>query len=101
MICEDDLVGDIEGDDELEALSSPDEILRTSLCWSLDLGLKIDLEAIGVSGVVNGVGNPEDPRLQLTSPFSDNCGLEGVEVLILLEAKFLIMDMRESALEIF
>ena len=72
MICEDDLVGDIEGDDELEALSSPDEILRTSLCWSLDLGLKMDLEAIGVSGVVSGVGNPEDPRLQLTSPFSDN-----------------------------
>lgn len=54
--------------------------------------------AQGVSGVVNGVGNPPDEML---SPLSDNCGLEGVEVLSRLAAKFLIMHIRESALEIF
>lgn len=52
----------------------------------------------GVSGVVRGVGKPPEDT---PSPFSDNCGLEGVEVLIRLAAKFLIIHMSESALEIF
>ena len=79
MICEEDLVGDMEGEDDAEAAeappSSPDEIFLTNFKDSLDLGLNKVLEAHGVSGVVNGVGNPEDPMLQLISPFSDNCGL--------------------------
>ena len=105
MICEEDLVGDMEGEDDAEAAeappSSPDEIFLTNFKDSLDLGLNKVLEAHGVSGVVNGVGNPEDPMLQLISPFSDNCGLDGVDVLMRFEAKFFIMDIKESALEIF
>lgn len=105
MICEEDLVGDIEGDDDAEVPAdttqrSPEEIFLTNL-FSLDLGLNKFLGAHGVSGVVKGVGNPEEPMLQLISPFSDNCGLDGVDVLIRLEAKFFIIDIKESALEIF
>ena len=79
MICEEDLVGDIEGDDDAEVPAdttqrSPEEIFLTNL-FSLDLGLNKFLGAHGVSGVVKGVGNPEEPMLQLISPFSDNCGL--------------------------
>ena len=48
-----------------------------------------------MSGVVSGVGYPEE-RLS----FSECWGLDGVEVLSLLVARFLIMDRRESALEI-
>ena len=106
MICEEDLVGDMEGEDDAEVAApprSPEEIFLTNLLWccSLDLGLNKVLEAHGVSGVVKGVGNPEEPTLQLRSPFSDNCGLDGVDVLMRLEAKFFIMDIKESALEIF
>ena len=33
MICDEDIVGDIEGDDDAEAAPrSPDEIFRTNLC---------------------------------------------------------------------
>ena len=40
MICEDDLVGDIDGDDEAEAPpKSLEEIFLTNLCCSLVLGL--------------------------------------------------------------
>ena len=82
MICEEDLVGDIEGEEDAEVPAdttqrSPEEIFLTNLLWccSLDLGLNKFLGAHGVSGVVKGVGNPEEPMLQLISPFSDNCGL--------------------------
>ena len=70
MICEEDLVGDMEGEDDAEVAApprSPEEIFLTNLLWccSLDLGLNKVLEAHGVSGVVKGVGNPEEPMLQL------------------------------------
>ena len=48
-----------------------------------------------MSGVERGVGYPEER----TSPVSDNCGLDGEDVLCLLEARFLIMDNKESALD--
>ena len=57
--------------------------------------------ALGVSGVVSGVGNPDDARFHSSS---ENCGDDGVEVfnLVAVEAvKFLIMENSESALEIF
>ena len=75
MICEEALVGDMEGEDEAEAPPrSPEEIFRTNWCFSLDpRGLKRVLTVLGVSGVVNGVGNPPDER---SPPFSDNWGLK-------------------------
>ena len=74
MICEEALVGDMEGEDEAEAPPrSPEEIFRTSLCCSLTpRGLKRVLTVLGVSGVVKGVGNPPEER---SPPFSDNWGL--------------------------
>ena len=101
MICDEARVGDMEGDDEAEAAPrSPDDILRTNLCCSLTSprGLKSVLAVLGVSGAVKGVGNPPEDT---PSPFSDSCGLEGVEVLSRFAARFLIMHMSESALEIF
>ena len=54
-----------------------------------------------MSGVVSGVGNPDDARFHSSS---ENCGDDGVEVfnLVAVEAvKFLIMENNESALDIF
>ena len=48
-----------------------------------------------MSGVERGVGYPDERA----SPVYDSCGLDGVDVLSLLEARFLIMDNKESALE--